>query len=259
MCVSPNCKHNPKEEFSGIMLRASRTQPEVESASGSSPLLQLAPRQVSPLVQRRVIFSTENDIIPSMSPLDQLETRQDERSLWYCVTDLDLFRTQVRDLCRQMRVSPEQHMAPGGTCTYSLGALTHTRGLEQRACLERQRRKYMTARYVLRAQKTLTADDLALLAHNCTHWAAVLAREEAARDFVRAYGTDNAAGEQAATSSAAAAAAAATNDAATSATVTSNDNKRGLAELLQDHAATSVEPTASRRRLNAALVAVKLI
>jgi hypothetical protein len=28
---------------------------------------------------------------------------------------------------------------------------------------------------------------------------------------------------------------------------------------LQDHAATSVEPTASRRRLNAALVAVKLI
>lgn len=63
----------------------------------------------------------------------------------------------------------------------------HSRGLEQRCCLERQRRKYLTNRCIVRAQKQLTPGQLAELARRCTLWASALAVEEGRRDYIRAY------------------------------------------------------------------------
>jgi hypothetical protein len=194
---------------------------------------------------RRVVFSESACIIPSTSPLDYLSCAE-QSALWYHVTDLEQFRTEVRDLCRQMRVSPEPVLSSTGTSTYSLGAHFHTRGLEQRACLERQRRKYLSARFILRAQSKVESEDhLALIAHKCTAWATVLAREEAARDVIRAYGPE---------STSSTAIDVDVIDIHKSNTTTSND-KRGLAELLQGAAASAAaaaaEPPVQRRRLNA--------
>ena len=53
--------------------------------------------------------------------------------------------------------------------------------------MERQRRKYLTTKCVVRGQHGLDEDRLAQLSVRCTKWAAELAVEEAARDFVHAY------------------------------------------------------------------------
>jgi hypothetical protein len=216
--------------------------------------------------RRRVTFSEQhNSVIPSTSPLDHLSTPE-QSTLWYHVTDLDHFRTQVRDLCRQMRVSTEPvGSSTVGTSTYSLGAHFHTRGLEQRACLERQRRKYLAARCILRAQSKVESEEhLAVIAHKCTAWATVLAREEAARDVIRAYGPepiisiddDNDDAEDD-TEDAATTSTAPTKSCSSTAPVemnTTSPDKRGLAELLQEAAAAakaaSAEPSPVRRRLN---------
>jgi hypothetical protein len=61
------------------------------------------------------------------------------------------------------------------------------RGLEARCCLERQRRKYLTNKCIVRAQSKVSGEQLALLAQRCTAWAAELAAREGARDYFRAY------------------------------------------------------------------------
>jgi hypothetical protein len=238
---------------------------DASRSSFSHPLhLQPQQQQQQQCQRRRVSFSGSTCVIPITSPLDRLSS-QEQSALWYHVTDLDHFRTEVRDLCRKMRVSTEPVLSSTvGTSTYSLGAHFHTRGLEQRACLERQRRKYLAARCILRAQsKVESGEHLAIIAHKCTAWATILAREEAARDVIRAYGPEIISIED-------------TDDAATTTTPTkppsttpvkmntgsssktnmnTSNDKRGLAELLQEAAAvaaaTAAEPKAIRRRLNA--------
>merc|ERR1712179_746299 len=61
--------------------------------------------------------------------------------------------------------------------------------VESRACLERQRRKLLATKCIVRAaqQCQLRGDRLAALAYKCTRWASILAQEEATRDFQRAY------------------------------------------------------------------------
>jgi hypothetical protein len=219
--------------------------------------------------RRRVAFSENTSVIPLMSPLDRLST-QEQSALWYHVTDLDHFRTEVRDLCRKMRVSSEPvQESCVGTSTYSLGAHFHTRGLEQRACLERQRRKYLAARCILRAQsKVESGEHLAVIAHKCTAWATVLAREEAARDVIRAYGpeiisiddTEDTTDGTTTPSSPIKSSSIAPIRMNTGSNVKTSPDKRGLAELLQEaagvsksasaSASASAEPSPIRRRLN---------
>lgn len=221
-------------------------------------------QQQQPQQRRRVAFSENTCVIPLSSPLDHLST-QEQGALWYHVTDLDHFRTEVRDLCRKMRVSSEPVMSSCvGTSTYSLGAHFHTRGLEQRACLERQRRKYLAARCILRAQsKVESGEHLADIAHKCTAWATVLAREEAARDVIRAYGPeiisiDDTDGATTPIKSSSTATTISTQMNSTSNSKINNINtsnaKRGLAELIHEAAAVakaaSSEPSPVRRRLN---------
>jgi hypothetical protein len=96
---------------------------------------------------------------------------------------------------------------------------SNTRGLEPRICLERQRRRYVANRYILRlasqvlstkqqqhCSNTYNNDDtnnpmgkmttkngletLAQASRNATRWATQLAIKEASRDYIRAYGYD---------------------------------------------------------------------
>lgn len=132
---------------------------------------------------RKVGFVDYTKVIPSTSPLDIIETSQ-LSDLWYDVFELDDFRTEVRELCRSMRTSCTQG-PDAKVCTFARDY--HTRGLEQRSCLERQRRKYLTMKCVVRGQHGLDQEKLAQLSLRCTKWAGELAVEEAARDFVHAY------------------------------------------------------------------------
>jgi hypothetical protein len=146
----------------------------VESSTESSP-------------SRKVTFDNQVNAIPSMSPLDILDDVSQLGALWYGVLELDNFRTEVRELCRQMRqkctAGPDSKV-----CTFS--PCTGQRGLEQRSCLERQRRKYLTIKCVVRGQQGLSQENLAQLSLRCTKWATELAHEEARRDFVAAYNHD---------------------------------------------------------------------
>ena len=132
---------------------------------------------------RKVGFNDQVNVIPSVSPLDVIDASQ-FGDLWYGMMELDDFRTEVRELCRSMRTHCTQGPdAKVCTCAPSY----HQRGLEQRSCLERQRRKYLTLKCVVRGQHGLDDEHLASLSLRCTKWAAELAVEEAARDFVHAY------------------------------------------------------------------------
>ena len=136
-----------------------------------------------PESMRKVGFVEHVNIIPSISPLDIIESSR-LSDLWYDVYELDDFRTEVRELCRSMRT----HCTQGPDAKVCM--FTHTcqsRGLEQRSCLERQRRKYLTMKCVVRGQHGLDEERLAQLSLRCTKWASELAVEEAARDFVHAY------------------------------------------------------------------------
>ena len=138
---------------------------------------------------KRVHFADDVSISASPAPLDRLESDITSYSeLWYQVTDLTLFRDEARQLCRDMRRQDEQEP------TYDKKLLClsrhdeQTRGLEQRSCLERQRRKYLTSRFILKAfQEGKSPQKLAAISQRITAWAAELAVQEAKRDYVRAY------------------------------------------------------------------------
>mmetsp|Transcript_20650 Transcript_20650/g.26643 ORF Transcript_20650/g.26643 Transcript_20650/m.26643 type:complete len:230 (+) Transcript_20650:138-827(+) len=138
---------------------------------------------------KRVRFSDNDRVIPIPSPLDQLKhggqhqlSGVDFPEIWHSVTDMDTFRKEARNLCRMMRLTGEG--APANVCTMAQNQ--QTRGLESRSCLERQRRKLLASKCIVRAQSKLEPDRLAALAQRCTSWASILAQEEAARDHVRA-------------------------------------------------------------------------
>ena len=105
----------------------------------------------------------------------------DTAILWYTPADLDHWRMTARLHCRAMRSS----LRPG-TCTLSVDPAL--RGLEQRACLERQRRRFLVTKCVLQQQrKRKSTQALAKMARQCTQYATQLAVEEAAKDYAEAY------------------------------------------------------------------------
>jgi hypothetical protein len=156
-----------------------------------------------PLHQRRAVrFSpTDPELISAPSPLDAV-IEQNENSdawksdLWFSVADLTQMRGVARDMCRQMRANYSQVSAQTSTTLPNKQPQkcvdSDSRGLEQRSCMERQRRKYVAMRFILSASQKLRQDDgeerLAAVAVRCNSWATELAIEEAARDFGRAYG-----------------------------------------------------------------------
>ena len=152
-----------------------------------------APVSPSPVPEnnRHVRFLDYVVVSPTPSPLELLDSEEEWSAAWYRMEDLEVFRTEARDLCRQMRVlhtTTEATMInPEVPKTPLLARDNLTRGLEQRSCAERQRRKYLTTRFILKAAPKLRHDPnkLAALAQRCTEWASELAVEEGARDSIR--------------------------------------------------------------------------
>lgn len=140
---------------------------------------------------RKVSFDDQVNVIASTSPLDVLDDAS-QMTLWYSIVELDLFRSEARELCRSIRANCTQ--GPD-SLVCSFPANTNQRGLEQRTCLERQRRKYLTLKCVVRGQHGLDEDSLAKLSLRCSKWATELAHEEASRDFVHAYFDDEEQGQ----------------------------------------------------------------
>jgi len=140
--------------------------------------------------EKRVHFADTVSVSSSPSPLDQLQVEDNITSysdLWYQLGDLAMFRDEARLLCREMRRLDEQEPTynPRLLC---LSRHEQTRGLEQRSCLERQRRKYLAIRFIVKAShKADSEEQLAEASRRITAWAAELAVAEAKRDYVRAY------------------------------------------------------------------------
>jgi hypothetical protein len=151
------------------------------------PSTEITPRTVSKNdnhsnrpFSKHVHFQLEVDVAKSSSPLDAFETAEEWKSMWYEFSDLEAFRQEARILCKKLDIAA----SPGKP---SLALDENTRGLEQRCCYERQRRKYLSSRYILRASTQCEPERLAAVSRKCTAYAADLAVEEAARDYNRAW------------------------------------------------------------------------
>eukprot|EP00522_Entomoneis_paludosa_P011068 CAMPEP_0172440114 /NCGR_PEP_ID=MMETSP1065-20121228/873_1 /TAXON_ID=265537 /ORGANISM="Amphiprora paludosa, Strain CCMP125" /LENGTH=210 /DNA_ID=CAMNT_0013188897 /DNA_START=63 /DNA_END=695 /DNA_ORIENTATION=- len=136
---------------------------------------------------KHVRFADHNKVSASPSPLDLLNDNETPE-MWFSAEDLDSFRNEARNLCRLMRSTEEAFSnCEKKVCTMAM--CQQTRGLESRACLERQRRKLLATKCIVRAQSQVAGERLAALAQKCTRWASVVAQEEAARDFQSAHPT----------------------------------------------------------------------
>ena len=130
----------------------------------------------------------------------------DENDLWYNINDMQAFREQARVESQQLHLglpktdsedteattptmNNKNNKNPKVAKPCTLAVNDATRGLEARFCRERNRRKYLATKCVVRAQSKLTPDRLATLSSRCSKWAVDLAHTEAVRDYQRAYGT----------------------------------------------------------------------
>jgi hypothetical protein len=129
---------------------------------------------------RRNVRFHEARIVSILTPASSMS--QDLRdAAWYPRNDLDAFKTEARLLSRKLRAEPS-------ICNE---ASSHTRGLEHRVSLERQRNKIMTLRCILKAhQKFADPEHVAIAARKCTAWAREVALVEGSRDFCEAYYPD---------------------------------------------------------------------
>ena len=114
----------------------------------------------------------------STTPVLSLKTLpwhiQDE--IWYRTSDVEEFRSNARDLCRQLRQDS------------NVTTEDSVRGLEYRTSADRQTRKDLTIKCVLKAQtKTSSARTLAYVYHKCNAWTVDAAKVAAASDYSAAY------------------------------------------------------------------------
>lgn len=169
------------------------THTQMNTIENSKVISSLSPSLVPETGDKHVRFLDNVIVCTLPSPLDHFEFEEDWSAAWYRMEELEFFRNEARGICRNMRLLDNAEQASIGPCgqkTPSLARDYLTRGLEQRTCSERQRRKYLTTRFILKAAARLRGDDpvkLATVAQKCTAWATDLAIEEAARDYVRAH------------------------------------------------------------------------
>jgi hypothetical protein len=204
---------------------ASSSLPSIASSSVRNSALRTssASAQTNKRPRRSVHFeevdsSSCDSSIEIASPPSPLNGIADWSGVWYAAADLVGFRDEARQHCRALRQSllataaaaicvEDEYSSDSSSDSSSSSAVASepltltcsdensdenddeesTRGLEARCCLERQRRKYLTNRCIVRAQKQLSGEQLAMLAQRCTSWAATLAAQEGARDYYRAY------------------------------------------------------------------------
>jgi hypothetical protein len=190
----------------------------------SLPVYPLVPQGIiipSSSKKRSVRFATETNVCSIPSSLDcfyDMNQQEEAASLWYNPYDLMSMRDDARVTCEQMKVrstvssSVSLSVASDHNPTTSkfpskqpvtLAYDSATRGLEMKICAERQKRRYVTVRFIvamankLKAQAAAQSSSssssydvstvVAQASQRCTSYAMDIATEEAARDYIRAY------------------------------------------------------------------------
>ena len=150
-----------------------------------------------PMARKRVTFATTDQVISAPRRTIEEDDQNNNDKVFYTVAELEGFRDEARTACRQFRAATLAHKTiSGGEETTaanvcSLAFDEQTRGLESRMCRERQRRRFLANKCIVKAQSKLESPErLSALSIRCTRWAQQLAREEAIRDYQRAYGSD---------------------------------------------------------------------
>mmetsp|Transcript_3780 Transcript_3780/g.7232 ORF Transcript_3780/g.7232 Transcript_3780/m.7232 type:complete len:153 (-) Transcript_3780:67-525(-) len=111
-----------------------------------------------------------------------IETSEQVGDLWFTAHELNTIRSDFRALCRELRARKYCSSHHDDSTIVSASFHSPTRELEQRISLERQRRRVLTAKFVVRKQHDLSADRLAQVVQKITQWAAELAVQEACSD-----------------------------------------------------------------------------
>jgi hypothetical protein len=136
-------------------------------------------------------------ILPSPSPLDQLEWSEWTTAAWYHTQEIRTFRNEYRDLCGQIRAIMENPFMASSLavpiCTLNSMLLAQdaaARGLERKTCPIRRRKKLVATSIILKAASSSrqrhSPDQLAVVAGKCTAWATTLARVQGQCDAVLA-------------------------------------------------------------------------
>jgi hypothetical protein len=151
--------------------------------------------------RRRVQFTTQETIVSSCSsPLQKVQTENEWNSIWYTSSELYTMRQEARVLCTLLKYSKNNSKTKTTAATkmqYNY-LLDDTRGLEKRVCRERQRRRYIAIKCIVRAanssptllignNKHDTTTRLAAIAQRCNAYATNIALIEGTRDFFDAY------------------------------------------------------------------------
>jgi hypothetical protein len=187
------------------------------SGMTSLPIYPLTPQVIIPSSKNRSVrFATETNVCSMPSSLDCFhdKNQQDEASLWYSSCDLMRMRDDARLTCEQMKVRSSASSVslsvtsdhnpsskfPSKQQPVTLAFDSATRGLEMKICAERQKRRYVTVRFIvamankLKAQAAQSSSSsydvgtvIAQASQRCTSYAMDIATEEAARDYIRAY------------------------------------------------------------------------
>ena len=159
------------------MLNAIQETSLSHTTSNEFPNVKL-PEQIEPLTKpfteatRKVQF-VDAHIVCFLKPSSSMSA-QERNEMWYQTDDLDEFKAEARDLCRKLRVSPDNEAI--------------SRGLEHRVSLERQKNKALAIRCILKAQRRFAnPEHVAMVARKCTTWAKEVALVEASRDFCDTY------------------------------------------------------------------------
>jgi hypothetical protein len=149
-------------------------------------------------LRKRVWFEPTRleTIVPSPSPLDQLELSEWTTAAWYHTQEIRTFRNECRDLCLQIRTIVENpSMAKSVPIVTTLNSMLLARddvarGLERKACLVRQRKKLVATSIILKAASSSSQrhspDQLAVVARKCTAWATTLAHVQGQCDALLA-------------------------------------------------------------------------
>jgi hypothetical protein len=102
--------------------------------------------------------------------------------IWYQSQELDCFRKEARNLCRDIRDQKTDQSANSQEESVS------SRGLEQRVCKKRQRSKAVAVRCIIKAQnRNRDPEFIAMVSGKCTVWAREIAAIEASRDYCAVY------------------------------------------------------------------------
>jgi hypothetical protein len=131
---------------------------------------------------RQVRFSEARVVATVVNRLDLSQEQADQ--IWYPPSELEQFKTEARILCRRLREQQQLQRKENNPQEH----VHIPRGLEQRVCGQRQRRRYLAVCCVLKAQqKCRCSDFIGRVAHKCTQWATDIAHLEGQHDFCDVY------------------------------------------------------------------------